>query len=90
MKKFIYSVVEGEDVRIEIEGDVQDVLVAIGELIGRLYSTYSRHHPTIAEFFKFGIQQLANNPLSPTWKVTEMPDGGIEIVTAKPKRGEAE
>lgn len=41
MKKFVFSAEEGREFRIEIEGDVKDVLVAIGELIGRLYSTYS-------------------------------------------------
>lgn len=88
MKKFIYHAVEGEDIRIETEGDVKDVLVAIGEMIGNLYSTYSRHDPRLADFFKYGIQQLALNPMAPTWKVRNLPDGGIEIFTAKPN-GEA-
>ena len=52
MKKFIYHAVEGEDIRIEVEGDVKDSLVAIGELIGNLHSTYSRHDPALAGFFQ--------------------------------------
>lgn len=87
MKKFIYSAVEGEDVRIEIEGELTDVLICVGELIRNIYSTYSRHEPTLADMFKFGIQQLANNPMAPTWKIKNLPDGGIEIVTARPKGG---
>ena len=85
MKKFCFSSIEGGEVRIEAEGDVKDVLCAIGEMIGTMYSSYSRHDPMQAEFFKFGIQQLATNPSAPTWKVTDLPDGGIEIVTARPK-----
>jgi len=83
MKKFCFSAVDGEEIRIEIEGDVKDVLVVIGELIGRLYSTYSGHSPLAAAVFKHGIQQLAINPAAPTWKVTDLPDGGIEIFTPK-------
>lgn len=87
MRKFVYSAVEGEDVRIEVEGEITDVLIAVGELIRTLYSTYTRHDPVHADMFKFGIQQLANNPKAPTWKVKDLPDGGIEIVTARPKGG---
>lgn len=83
MKKFCFSAVDGGEIRIEVEGDVKDVLVIIGEMIGRLYSTYSRHNPLLAAFFKHGIQQLTINPSAPTWKVTDLPDGGIEIVTPK-------
>ena len=86
MKKFCVSIVEGDDVRIEVEGDVKDVLTAIGEMIGTLYSAYLRHEPLIAGFFKFGIQQLATNPSAPTWKAKNLPDGGIEIFTSKPKK----
>lgn len=85
MKKFVFSAVEGEDLRLEAEGDIKDILSAIEEMLGTLYSSYSRYDPVAAEMFKFGIEQLVNNPLAPTWKVEALPDGGVEIFTQKPK-----
>lgn len=85
MKRFIYSAVEGEDLRLEAEGDIGDILSAIGEMLGTLYSSYSRHDPSAADMFKFGIEQLVNNPMAPAWKVEALPDGGVEIFTQKPK-----
>lgn len=89
MSEFKYER-RGHDVIIVANGSVQEMAAEIGEMIRRIYSTMYRQDPFTAKAFRLLIENVVQHPKTPTWKVADLPAGGVESFFTVPHKTEGQ
>ena len=80
--RILFDYAPGKPSKLQSEGSVDELAVAIGFLVSELYASTFSADKLAAEFFKYGVQAIVADD-SPVWKAKSAGRGVTMVLPKK-------